>query len=287
MSEQLSRHYEELKSTALEALGGIPTAELIAQMALHARGLLQQAERVALTSNIGKSYFSFRGAKQSRPLNAALYEDNEGRFARLLTAFRDGFAGSTAEDIVRATYSIAFSLFGANDVNDVGRKASATFFEILIGHIVARALGISPRTKVRIPESPEDDPAYLPTDYLFDPGPRSRKLHLPIKVSTRERAVQAWVHQLVLERIFSTGQYRGVLVVATETKRDSRTGQVIEICVPRQLQLFQGRLTEMSRVYYLDPPRPYLSLTNADPSPVVVKSFGEALNELPQLLQAR
>ncbi|HTZ74351.1 MAG TPA: hypothetical protein VMB47_10555 [Candidatus Aquilonibacter sp.] len=287
MLEQLARQYEQLKATAIEALGGVPVAELISEMASRSRGVLQRGERIALTSNTGKSYFSFRGAQQSRPVNAALYEDNERQFARLLRAFRAGLASNTAEDIVRAVYSIAFSVFGAYDISDIGRKASATFFEILIGHIVARGVGTPPRTRVRIPESPEDDPAYLPTDYLFDPGPRSRKLHLPIKVSTRERAVQAWVHQLVLERIFGAGQYRGVLVVATETKRDSRTGQVIEICVPRQLQLFQARLTEMTRVYYLDPPRPYLNLADANPTPVAVKSFGDALSELPQLLLAR
>jgi len=256
-------------------------------MALHSRQILRRAERVPLSSTTGKNYFSFRGEEQSRPVNMALYEDGAREFARLLRAFRSGFAGSTREDVVRTTYSVAYSVFAAHDVHDVGRKASATFFEILIGHIVARAIGISPRKKVRIPESPDEDPAYLPTDYLFDPGPRSRKIHLPIKTSTRERAVQAWVHQLVLERIFSAGQYRGVLVVASETKRNSRTGEVIEICVPRQLQLFQGRLTEMSRVYYLDPPRVYLELANAYPTPVSVKPFGEALTELPQLLRGR
>jgi hypothetical protein len=97
--------------------------------------------------------------------------------------------------------------------------------------------------------------------------------------------VQAWVHQLVLERIFGAGQYRGVLVVASETKRDTRTGEVIEICVPRQLQLFQARVAEMSRVYYLDPPRVYLDLANVYPR-VEVRTFGQALSELPQLLDA-
>jgi len=199
----------------------------------------------------------------------------------LLRAFRAGLSRDEPDDTVRATYSIAYSVFAAHDVHDVGRKASATFFEILIGHIVSRAIGVPPRKKVRIPESGAD----LPTDYIFDPGPHSRKIHLPIKTSTRERAVQAWVHQLVLERIFGAGQYRGVLVVASETKRDARTGEVFEICVPRQLQLFQARVAERSRVYYLDAPRVYLDLANVYPR-VEVRTFGQALSELPQLLNA-
>ncbi len=185
------------------------------------------------------------------------------------------------EEIVRSTYTAAYSVFAANDAYEVGRKASATFFEILIGHIVARAVGVSPRKKVRIPESG----AHLPTDYVFDPGPRSRKIHLPIKTSTRERAVQAWVHQLVLDRIFGTKEYLGVLVVSSETKRDNRTGEVIEICVPRQLQMFQARVAEVSRVYYLDPPQAYLALAASRPR-VDVRSFGDALGELQQLLRA-
>jgi hypothetical protein len=285
--EQLNRQYNQLKVSSLEALGGVPVADLVSEMALHSRQILLRGERVPLASTTGKTYFSFCGREQSRPVNIALYEDDDGEFERLLRGFRGGFVGISGEEIVRATYSIAFSVFGANDVNGVGRKASATFFEILIGHIIARAVGISPRKNVRIPESPDDDPAYLPTDYLFDPGGRSRKIHLPIKVSTRERAVQAWVHQLVLERIFGAGRYLGILIVASETKRDRRTSQVIEICVPRQLQLFQGRLTEMSRVYYLDPPKVYLDLANADPTAVTVKPFGESITELPQLLRGR
>lgn len=255
-------------------------ARLVSEMALYARQILGRADRIQLTSRVaGKRYFGFRREAQSRPINEGLYVDQEDVFNRLLRTFRSGFRSATAEDIVRSAYTTAYSVFAANDVYGVGRKASATFFEILIGHIVARAVGVSPRKRVHIPESGAD----LPTDYVFDPGPNSRKIHLPIKTSTRERAVQAWVHQLVLDRIFGTGVYKGVLVVSAETKRDSRTGEVIEICVPRQLQMFQSRVAEISRIYYLDPPQVYLALANDFPR-VEVKSFGEAFEELEALL---
>lgn len=281
MPEQLSRQYRQLKANSAAALGGAEVANLISDMALRARQILERTERVPLNSTTGKNYFSFRGEEQSRPVNEALYEDREREFARLLRTFRAGLPREGPDAAIRATYSIAYSVFAAHDVHQVGRKASATFFEILIGHIVARAIGVNPRKRVRVPESGAD----LPTDYVFDPGPHSRKIHLPIKTSTRERAVQAWVHQLVLERIFGAGQYRGVLVVASETKRDVRTGEVIEICVPRQLQMFQARVAEMSRVYYLDPPAVYLELANAFPR-IEVRPFGVALSELRGLLDA-
>ncbi|MGH9688118.1 MAG: hypothetical protein ACRD5K_13620 [Candidatus Acidiferrales bacterium] len=282
MHEELNRQYRRLKIVSAGNLGSPEVASLIAGMATRAREILQHTEHVALNSATGKRYFSFRGEKQSRPINESLYEDNERDFSSLLDVFVAGLPREERDAAVRATYSVAFSVFAAHDVHDVGRKASATFFEILIGHVLARAIGVNPRKKVRVPESGAD----LPTDYVFDPGPRSRKMHPPIKTSTRERAVQAWVHQLVLERIFGAGQYRGVLVVASETKRDTRTGEVTEICVPRQLQMFQARVAEMSRVYYLDPPRVYLELGNAFPR-VEVKPFGDALSELPELLDAR
>lgn len=274
--------YERLKAAALVNLGGPDVAEIIIDMASHSRKVLAGSKRVALTSGTGKSYFSFLGTQQSRPVNISLYSDRGREFDGLLQLFREGFVKCTTEDIVRATYSIAYSVFAAHDIHDVGRKASATFFEVLIGHICARAIGVLPRRKIQIPESGAD----LPTDYIFDPGPRSRKIHLPIKTSTRERAVQAWVHQLVLEKIFGAGQYLGILVVASETKRNSSTGEVIEICVPRQLQMFQSRVAEMTRLYYLDAPRAYLELASAYPR-VEVKPFGQALAELRDLAHAR
>lgn len=281
MPEELSRMYERLKRVCVPDLGATAVADLLGEMATRARQMLEVADRVQLSSRTGKRFFSFREAKQSRPVNEDLFASRRGEFDGALRAFVRGFAGDSSQDIVRATYTIAYSVFAAHDVRDVGRKASATVFEILIGHIVARALSVAPRKKVRIPESGAD----LPTDYVFDPGSSHRKIHLPIKTSTRERAVQAWVHQLVLERIFGAGVYRGILVVASETKRDARTGEVIEICVPRQLQMFQSRVAEITRIYYLDPPRPYMELAKTFPR-VDVKPFGEALEELPQLLSA-
>ncbi len=278
---RLGKQYRTLKKIASQGVGGEAVSGLVSRMALYARLLLQRTERVQLTSRVlGKSYFGFRGRAHSRPINEGLYVLDGPELDRLLSAFQVGFRDSEPDEIIRSTYTIAYSILAANDAYEIGRKASATFFEILIGHIVSRRLGISPRKRVVIPESGAD----LPTDFVFDPGSNSSKIHLPIKTSTRERGVQAWVHQLVLDRIFGTGQYLGILVVSSETKRDSRTGEVIEICVPGQFQMFQTRVAEMTRVYYLDPPQAYLDLSNRRPR-VEVRSFGNALGELPELLR--
>ena len=284
MPQHLSQQYQTLKAIASEDLRATAVARLISEMALHAREMLGNAERLEYISDVaGKRYFGFAERVQSRPINEAVYIHDDTEFSRLLRSFQRGIRRDNGNDIVRSVYTIAYGVFAANDVHEVGRKASATFFEILIGHIVARVLGVSPRKKVKIPETGAD----LTTDYVFDRGRNMRKIHLPIKTSTRERGVQAWVHQLVLDRIFGDGVYRGVLVVAAETKRAIRSGVITEICVPQQFQMFQSRVARISRIYYLDPPEAYLALGGAEElHRIEVKSFGEAVVELPELVQA-
>jgi hypothetical protein len=279
--QRLKTQYVGLKRLAARDLGSDTVSDSVVEMTVHAREMLDQVERFDLISRVpGKDYFGYRRYAESRPVNRVLFASREPEFRRLLAVFRNCFRGASPEDTTCAMYTVAYSVFAANDAYNIGRKASATFFEILMGHAVARISGISPRKKVRVPESGAD----LPTDYVFDPGPDSRKIHLPIKTSTRERAVQAWVHQLVLDRIFGNGVYRGVLMVSSETKRDTHTGEVIEICVPRQLQMFQSRVAEISRVYYLDPPAVYLALNQGFPR-LEVRPFSEAFREIPDLLR--
>ena len=282
MPAHLAQQYEALKRAASLDLKNLATAAMIADMAMYARTLLAKAEREVLTTRVPhKVYFGLRVHHSSRPINEALFIAHEEDFNVAMAEFMAGLNLLTTERINRVVYSIALSVFAANDIHGVGRKSSATFFEVLIGHCVARLTGVNPRRKVRMPESGVE----LPTDYVFEMGAEKRKLHLPLKTSTRERAVQAWVHQLVLERIFGDGVYKGILVVSAETKRNAITGAVVEICTPRQLQMFQSRVAKMSRVYYLDPPQAYLDLSSARPR-VDVRSFGEMFGELDQILSA-
>ncbi len=281
MPEHLKQQYKGLKSLAASNLTGEAVCQKIIEMATHARSLLDACDLVDFRSKVpSKNYIGFSGKFQSRPVNVDLYLHNPEEFTEALEAFSNDLARVRPELATRVAYTLAIAVFAANDVHDIGRKASATYFEILIGHMIGRSLGVLPRKKVRMPESNVE----LPTDYIFDPGRNRRKVHLPIKTSTRERGVQAWVHHLILDGIFGRGRFAGVLVVCGETKRSTKTGEVIEICVPAQWQIFQERVSELSRIYYLDVPEPYLALNDARP-PVQVRPFGYAFAELRELLE--
>jgi hypothetical protein len=278
----LKQQYQALKKLAAKDLRSKQVADLVLEMAKQARRILATCELADLSSPRvpGKSYFGFSGGKESRPVNADLYIHSQDDFEGMADSLLGTMSGFGPRDITRITYTIATSVFAAHDVSDVGRKASATFFEILIAHLVARVIEVSPRKKVKLPETG----AELTTDYVFDPGKKRKKIHLPLKTSTRERAVQAWVHQLILDRIFGDDVYRGVLVISGETKLNSKTREVIEICVPQTWQTFQARVAKLSRVYYLDPPDQYLALRTSDPR-IDVRPFGEAFTDLKDLLR--
>jgi hypothetical protein len=101
--QHLGQQYQRLKALAFQDLRGTGVARLISEMALWSRQILQRAERVQLTSRVaGKRYYGFRGIGESRPINEALYVDDQREFSRLLRAFRNGFRAGKAEDIVRA-----------------------------------------------------------------------------------------------------------------------------------------------------------------------------------------
>ena len=249
MSQKLVAGYKILKALARKDLKSTRVGEVLLEMAIEGSSLLwNRCSPAEMASNVaGKSYVAFvLDGQVSRPVNSKLYVEGPSAL-RLAQQFIAAPTALSAEEATNAAYTIALSVLAANDVLKIGRKASATFFEILIGYMVATAVGANPTTKVKMPENPK---ILLPTDYVFDLGPGEPKLHLPVKTSTRERAVQAWVHQLILERIFGSDVYRGMLVVIAETKRNTKTNAVVEICIPGQLKLFQSRIVKLDRVYY-------------------------------------
>ena len=151
------------------------------------------------------------------------------------------------------------------------QKTPGTFFEYLISHLFAWKLGVNPTTRIQVLNLDMD--TTLPTDFIFNLGKDRPKFHLPIKTSTRERVIQVWAHQRVLDGVFGTGRFLGTPVILAETKTDAVKREVIEICLPEQWRIYQMHIAQLKRIYYLDVPATYVKLNDVFP-PITVKSFG-------------
>lgn len=232
----------------------------------------------------GKQYFSFRRQNVvARPANKALFLTDPAAIAPLWEKWQKEII--TPSEFATLSYTVALAPCLAMELFDrQNKKGPATFFECYIGHLFAKAVGVNPTKRVTLPVYGRN--VLMTMDFLFDIGERHRKVHLPVKMSTRERVVQAWAHQRMLDAAYGDGAYRGVMVLFSETKLDSRTLEVIEICVPEQWLAYQQLVAKMDRIYYFDVPCRYELLTQNYPEVIVVKQFGEFFTEREAVLHS-
>lgn len=271
--EDLYRQIQKAQATDLKALG---VGELLGELYAECIAVTGGYRRVPLATAIpGKTYFAFenRTGKISRAVNSDLYKPDLEAWDRFFTALRaQELSDLTDSSITQVVYSAAISFCAVIDLTRQGdQKTPGTYFEYLIGHLFASRLGVNPST--RLPILNLDMSGNLPTDYIFDLGANRPKYHLPIKTSTRERVIQVWAHQRVLDGVYGTGRFLGTPVVMAETKNAQRTRTVTEICLPLQWRLYQMHISQLKRVYYLDIPAAYAALTNEFP-PIHVRPFG-------------
>lgn len=249
--------------------------------------VLKEYNVVELKSSVpGKQYFSYAEDKKlSRAINKNLYETGLANVYTFFKALKNSsYDQIKAEDITSACYVIAISFCAIIDLFKVGdQKTPGTFFEYFIGHLFSRKLQINPQKKLKILNLDIEN-ANLPTDYTFDLGPNKAKFHVPIKTSTRERVIQVWAHQRVLDGIYGVGRFLGTLVCLTETKRNKQKREVTEICLPHQWRLYQMFIAQLTRVYYLDMPKAYENLNKVFPK-IVVQPFGVFFSEVDSLTE--
>jgi len=246
---------------------------------------LSKLKTVELTSKISeKSYFSFsRDSKISRAINNELWQPNKGdwdRFAKCLSA--RNFESMSPGDITKTLYSVVISFCAWCDLYGDPRKVPGTYFERFVANLIGRVLTVNPKHHLHVLEFDGVDTS-LPTDLIFDLGKGSPKYHVPVKTSTRERAIQVWAHQRVIDGVFGMARVLGTPVLMAETKTDSKKLEVVEICTPMQWQLFQSHISQLQRIYYLDVPAKYAEL-NAAAIKVEVLPFGQFFREFQDLL---
>ena len=275
--------YTVLKKAAKKDLRGDETTRALATVIKESLEFLVGCSKTDLESLVpGKKYFAFsRSSKISRPVVESLWDAklSESKIAGFVSG---NYAGLEASTLDKLLYTMAMSFCCATDVQKQGdKKTPATFFESFIGNIFARELGANPRKQVEVLNL--DMAATLPTDFLFDAGSRKCRIHLPVKLSTRERVVQVWAHQRVLDGVYGFGRFRGILVVGTETLVSKETHKVTEICLPDQWSVYQMFISQLWRVYYLDMPVRYEQLPKVFPY-IQVKPLSAFFGEKAKLM---
>lgn len=294
MAKKPRLDFEKPYDAMKDPFSSSPMSDLVTRCFAYAfetsRDRLEHVQRLPLlnaTSDKTKSYFCFYyNGKYSRPVNGVLY-DGGIRFALplLRRISTRQVSEMSASEITAATYAIATSFCCATDIfSGSGVKQSGTFFERLIGHMMAVQFGVDPRGAMTTNEL-DGEKTVIPTDFIFDLGARKPKFHVPVKTSTRERVVQVWAQQRVLDGAYGVGRFHCLLTCISETeldKKDKDRLRVIEVCLPGQWTIYQLYIAQLTRIYYLDVPKTYYSLNESYPR-IHVKPFGEFFHELDSL----
>jgi hypothetical protein len=271
--------YEKVKTTcSADYKGTDATRSIFELVAVSLAFLRRSCKPISLVSRVSnKKYFTFtNGTAIARPANKDLFVRS---ITTVRSLWRDWLADRISpEGFSMLSYTAALAPCLAMEIFDrQNKKGPATYFECYIGHLFAKTLGVNPTKAVKIPVQDRD--VRMTMDFLIDVGSEHRKIHLPVKMSTRERVVQAWAHQRLLNAAYGERAYRGIMVLFSETKLDSKSLEVVEICVPDQWLAYQTYLAHMDRIYYFDMPERYRNLSALYPSVMAIKPFGEFFKE--------
>jgi hypothetical protein len=255
--------YRNLNLLANADLSSAATNAALRELISEALDRVVAAQSVELISKVpGKEYYmAAANGRTSRAINKALFQPTVPRDELFATIFNTAPPYDAAKlDMYLYTAGMSFPV--ARDlVMDGDKKSPGTFFECLIGHIVAARYGINPKKQILIPTL--DEQVMIPTDFIFELG-QNRRIHLPIKLSTRERVVQVWAHQKLLDGMHGANRFKGVLICLTETNKQKNVS-VVEVCLPNQWRAYQMYIAQLDRVYYLDLPQKYANLRNTYP----------------------
>lgn len=278
--DMIKAAYQAVKDAVAADCASNATRDKIRKMSmLSVQFLDDYCAAIDLTSLVaGKSYFSYEkkggNAVISRPANRAYFVKKPSDLETLWNKWV-GDDDMDKGDFARFSYTVALAPCLAMELFDRNnKKGPATYFECFIGHLFAQQFAINPVKKATLPLPSANKTVRLTMDFIFQMKDPKPNVHLAVKMSTRERIVQAWAHQRLLDAAYGDGAYLGVMALFTETKLDLRKREVVEICVPDQWLAYQGLLATMDRIYYFDVPTRYKELAEKYPSLISVEQFG-------------
>ena len=276
MIDSIVKGHKDLKK--LYDKGGCPIKDL-SDLAVECLALISSntaKESYSRTDNKKYHVYTANGGK-SRPVNSSIFIESKESFQKewselLESIDPDKHTSSLTEDkINNVLYTSIMGFCICFDIwKPKSRKTPGTHFEVLLGSLLQQFLPEFSREKfVTLPDQDEK----VSTDIVFDKDDKG--IVIPVKITTRERIVQPYAHQRILDSVFGDMRYRSVLLCVSETQRDDDNKRVNDICVPGTLKLFQAHLSKLAGLYYLDPPTRYMAKDISDL--IVVGNFGKLL----------
>lgn len=242
----------------------------------------------------------------SRPWVASMFLADAQAFERVeaqaLNALqrRGGLSAADIEALNLYVYACVMGFSCCYDLWKPGsRKTPGTFFELFMAALLGvyfrdhafskhvdlgRLLGVEGTEAAPATETDtEAEASSLSTDLVLRSSRNGRHAVIPLKITTRERVVQPFAHQRILESAFP-GDYRSFICCISETQLDKVGGRTVvkQVCVPGTVKLFQRFLARVEGLYYCDLPVRYArpDLTRHVP----VKPLGALFDDVKALL---
>ncbi|WP_207286439.1 hypothetical protein [Pseudomonas sp. FW300-N2A2] len=240
------------------------------------------------------AYYAFTNSENiSRPVQPEMFHYNRRVFLEEFNILMQSFQRTpdqwTHEEKKRANnvvYTGVMAIACCYDLWQRGsRKTPGTFFEIFMAGILKEVFAeyyfskhipltefldgeelgndaITEATNEDIEgdsEEPElkDSVSSLSTDLVIKNVSSGKSLVIPFKITTRERIVQPFAHQRILDSAFGIGKFSSFIVCISETQQDKKNTKVNQVCVPGTVKLYQQHLAPVRGLYYCDIPQRY------------------------------
>lgn len=283
--EQILQHYDNLKKLVKGGLYRPEITSALGEIYQESLSYLAPINREDLISKVeGKQYFAFSNQRKiSRAINSGLYVPEYSKWEQFRSAMsRNDLGDFSTDEIGKLLYTMAISFCACVDlIKDGDQKTTGTFFEYFIAYFFTWRVGVEPKNSIQILNVDSED-TKLPTDFIYNLGPKKPKFHLPVKTSSRERSIMLWAHQKLLDGVYGVERFMGTPVLLAETKTNKVKKEVVEICLPEQWRVYQLYIAKLKRIYYLDPPIAYCELNKVFPA-LTVKPFAEFFSEWSEL----
>jgi hypothetical protein len=157
------------------------------------------------------------------------------------------------------------------------RKTPGTFFEMLMAGLFKLLLDREKFSKhipllerisdeeslldsvdaAREDNTAKEKDASVSTDLVIESQEAGRGVVIPLKITTRERIVQPFAHQRILNSFFGENIYSSLIACISETQLNKKERDIKQICVPGTIKLFQQHLAGIGGLYYCDVPERY------------------------------